>query len=134
MQPAHEISISFKTLNVFSKQHALEIILIFLTGTKWCRLVHQPWTWRKIQLQCLGFVPIHVTNSTAEDEGEDKAQTLYDGKGNANTNNDAQVAFQQVNQFINAALKQIKSKQHWMKVIKIYCFQKNGLRKCAVSK
>jgi hypothetical protein len=66
----------------------------------------------KIQLQCLGFVPIHVTNSTAEDEGEDKAQTLYDGDGNANTNHDAHVVLQCVNQFINAALKEITRKQH----------------------
>lgn len=59
----------------------------------------------KIQLQCLGFVPIHVTNSTAQDEGEDKAQKLYDSNSNANANHDAHVALQRVNKFINAALK-----------------------------
>jgi hypothetical protein len=59
----------------------------------------------KIQPCWLGFVPIHVTNSAAQYQREDKTETLYDADTDADTNYDAHVVLQRVNQFTDATLK-----------------------------
>jgi hypothetical protein len=59
----------------------------------------------KIQPCWLGFVPIHVTNSTAQYQGKDETKTLYDADTDADTDYNAHVVLQRVNQFTDATLK-----------------------------
>ena len=74
-----------------------------------CWLLYQPLIKkeRKIQPCWLGFVPIHVTNSTAEYQREEETQTLYDADTNANTNYDAPTVLQHVDQFSETTLKHV---------------------------
>lgn len=60
----------------------------------------------KIYLWRLGFVPVHVTDPTAENQRKDEAQALNDPNTDANAYYNAHVAFQCVEQFSDTPLQQ----------------------------